>query len=311
MLSPAGAHSRLSILIYHRVPAAPDEMMPGEVDASVFSEQMALLASAFNVLPLDEAVQRLARGGLPARAACITFDDGYADNHDVALPILKRIGIPATFFVATGFLDGGRMWNDTIIETIRRIEAPVLELTGLGLDAYPLHSIEERRASAQRLLTKIKHRPPIERRELVDRIAAYSPQALPDTIMMTRRQVRALHNAGMGVGGHTVTHPILARVSHEVAEQEMAEGKEVLESAIGAPVRLFAYPNGKPIEDFGPVHVALARKLGFRAAVTTSWGAARSTSDTYQLPRFTPWDHHPLKFNARLLLNTRRSAFEV
>jgi len=115
----------------------------------------------------------------------------------------------------------------------------------------------------------------------------------------------------MEIGGHTVTHPILSRVSLGEAEREIAEGKEALESVIGAPVKLFAYPNGRPTEDFGPEHVALARKLGFEAAVTTSWGAARSTSDTFQLPRFTPWDRHPLKFHARLLLNTRQSAHEI
>jgi len=311
LVSPGGARGRLSILIYHRVPAAADPMFAGEIDAAAFSRQMALLVSNFNVLPLSEAVQRLPRGDLPARAACVTFDDGYADNHDVAMPILRRLGISATFFIATGFLDGGRMWNDTIIETVRRIQNPVLELTGLGLDAYPLNSIEERRAAVQRLLKALKHRPHAERSEIVERIAALAEQPLPGDRMMTRRQVRALYDAGMEIGGHTVTHPILSRVSLGEAEREIAEGKEALESVIGAPVKLFAYPNGRPTEDFGPEHVALARKLGFEAAVTTSWGAARSTSDTFQLPRFTPWDRHPLKFHARLLLNTRRDAHEI
>jgi len=311
MLSPGGARGRLSILIYHRVPAEPDPMLAGEVDAARFAEQMSLLASNFNVLPLSEAAQRLPRGDLPARAACVTFDDGYADNHDVALPILQRFGIPATFFVTTGFLDGGRMWNDTIIESIRRIPEPMLVLTDLGLDTYSLNTIEERRATAQLLLKAIKHRPYAERSEIVEKIATLSAQPLPDGLMMTRSQVRALHDAGMEVGGHTVTHPILARIPREQAEREMREGKEVLEGVLGAPVQLFAYPNGRPIEDFGTEHVALARKLGFRAAVTTSWGAARPASDEFQLPRFTPWDIHPLKFNARLLLNVRHTAREI
>ncbi len=311
MLSPSGARGRLSILIYHRILRARDPLLDDTIDAATFAQQMALLASNFNVLPLGEAVQRLAKGRLPGRAACVTFDDGYADNHDVALTILKQSGIPATFFVATGFLDGGRMWNDTIIEALRRAQGPTLDLSSLGLGVLPVSSIDERRAALRGLLRAIKHRPPAERADIVERIAATIGQPLPGDLMMTRAQVRALYDAGMAVGGHTVTHPILTRISDKEAEAEMAEGKAMLEALIGGPVELFAYPNGIPTEDFGPSHVALARRVGFSAAVTTSWGAARRTSDIFQLPRFTPWDRHPLKFNARLLLNTRRSAVEI
>jgi peptidoglycan/xylan/chitin deacetylase (PgdA/CDA1 family) len=311
MLSPGGARGRLVILIYHRILRARDPLLDDTIDAATFAQQMALLASNFNVLPLGEAVQRLARGRLPGRAACVTFDDGYADNHDVALPILKQSGIPATFFVATGFLDGGRMWNDTIIEVLRRAQGPTLDLSSLDLGAPPVSSIDERRTTVHRLLRAIKHRPPAERADIVERIASTIGQPLPGDLMMTRAQVRALYDAGMAVGGHTVTHPILTRISDQEAEAEMAEGKAMLEALIGGPVKLFAYPNGIPTKDFGPNHVALARRVGFSAAVTTSWGAARRTSDVFQLPRFTPWDRHPLKFNARLLLNTRRSAVEI
>ena len=73
----------------------------------------------FNVISLADGVAGLKRGCLPPRALSITFDDGYRDNHDIALPILLQLGLPATFFVATGFLDGGRMFNDTVIEAVR------------------------------------------------------------------------------------------------------------------------------------------------------------------------------------------------
>ena len=309
VLSPGGVRGRLSILIYHRVLAAPDPLLEGTIDAAEFGEQMALLASGFNVLPLREAVQRLLAGTLPARAACVTFDDGYADNHDVALPILKRLGVPATFFVATGFLDGGRMWNDTVIEAIRRTTKPALELSDLGLGTVPLGSLIERREAVGALLRAIKHRPPAERAAAVERIAAGEP--LPDDLMMTKQQVRNLHASGMEIGGHTVTHPILTRIPEGAAQSEMADGKAALEEVIRGRVTSFAYPNGVPNEDFATTHVALAKRVGFSAAVTTSWGAARSTSDVFQLPRFSPWDRWPLKFGARLLLNARRPGVEI
>jgi peptidoglycan/xylan/chitin deacetylase (PgdA/CDA1 family) len=113
----------LLVLIYHRVLPTRDPLLPDEPDAADFSAQMDLIGRNFRVLPLREAVQRLRSGDLPARSVSITFDDGYANNCEVALPILRERGIPATVFVATGFLNGGRMFNDTVIEAIRRAGA--------------------------------------------------------------------------------------------------------------------------------------------------------------------------------------------
>jgi peptidoglycan/xylan/chitin deacetylase (PgdA/CDA1 family) len=310
-LSPGGANGRLSILIYHRVLAAPDALFPEEIDARRFAEQMELLASAFNVLPLPEAVERLAQGRLPPRAACVTFDDGYADNHDVALPILRRFGVPATFFIASGYLEGRCMWNDTVIHAVRQAQGPTLDLAHLGLGAHHLGSTEERRATVHALLKAIKYQPSDRRAGISESVAAAAKVRDASGLMMTHAQVRSLHSAGMEVGGHTVMHPILARLSPTDAEREMADGKAQLEGIIGGRIRLFAYPNGKPTEDFGAQHVALAKKLGFRAAVTTAWGAARQSSDVFQLPRFTPWDRQPARFAVRLLLNARRSGVEI
>src|SRR5688500_10667438 len=111
------SYRKLSILIYHRVHAEVDPIFPAEVDAKQFGLQLNWIKSLFNVLPLDEAIEALEQNRLPARTAAITFDDGYADNTEVALPILKKHNLSATFFICTGYLDGGRMWNDTIIES--------------------------------------------------------------------------------------------------------------------------------------------------------------------------------------------------
>ena len=123
-LSPGGAQARLSILIFHRVLPGPDPLQPDVPEAQRFEQILRWVARWFQVLPLDEAVARLAARTLPARAVAITFDDGYADNATVALPVLKRVGFPATFFIATSFLDGGRMWNDTVIESVARRLTP-------------------------------------------------------------------------------------------------------------------------------------------------------------------------------------------
>lgn len=303
LASPAGKSARLSILIYHRVLEEPDPLRPDEVDAAVFRWQMALLARHFNVLPLSAAVERLRQGRLPARAACVTFDDGYADNARVALPILTELGVPATFFIASGYLNGGRMWNDTVIEALRRLPCGDHDLPGLGMRR--LGSAPERGAVVEPLLARLKYLPFEEREAQARALAALAPSPLPDDLMMNSEQVRSLQAAGMEIGAHTVGHPILARMEPAAARRQIGEDKECLEALLNRRVTLFAYPNGRPSRDYGPEHVAMVRKLGFEAAVSTVWGAATITSDRWQLPRFRPWDATPPRFAARLVWNCR------
>jgi len=300
-----GPFSRcVSILIYHRVIAEPDPLILDEVCASEFDWHMTVLGRWFKVLPLTEAVARLHDGTLPARAACVTFDDGYADNASAALPILLRHGIPATFFLATAFINGGRMWNDTVIETVRRTPGDTLDARAAGLDRLDISTIDLRRRALDRLLTGLKYLPMEERQRRVNEMSAAMKQELPAGLMMTTEQVRELHKSGMEIGAHTVNHPILAKLELDRARNEIRESKTWLESVTGSTVSLFAYPNGKPTRDYCREHVDLVKELGFRAAVSTARGVARAASDSFQLPRFTPWDRTPGKFLLRLMQNT-------
>lgn len=304
LISPAG--SRLSILIYHRVLPQPDPLSPGSVTAQEFEGQMAMLAGSFNVLPLSDAVRRLKDGTLPERAAAITFDDGYADNYLVALPILSRWHLPATFFVATGFLDGGRMWNDSVIESVRRAGGPHLDLSNLHLGVHAVATPAEKIRTIASLISQLKYLPPQERAEKVAGVVAKAGLEERSDLMMSSEQVRLMGDAGMEVGAHTVNHPILETLSDQEAETEISAGKSRLEEITGRPVSLFAYPNGKPGTDYSPRDVSLVRRLGFAAAVSTHWGAATRSSDVFQLPRFTPWDRDPVRYYLRMLHNCRR-----
>lgn len=308
LLAAGGARGRLTILYYHRVLAAPDPLMPDEVDHARFDWQMGLLASCFNVLPLREAVTRLADDSLPPRAASVTFDDGYADNCEIALPILRKWGLRATFFVATGFLGGGCMWNDAVFSAIRHVRGPVFDLRCLGLDAYPVTTVTERRRAATSLIRVHKYFPSEERERRVSQILAEAGLSTPRDLMMQPGQVRKLYASGMDVGGHTVNHPILARLPADTARAEISEGKAALESIIGAPVHLFAYPNGAPNVDYTAEHARMVADCGFVAAVSTARGAATRSTSIFQLPRFTPWDRRPARFGARLLANYLRTS---
>lgn len=294
----------LSILIYHRVLPHPDPLLPDVVDARRFDRQMALLKRRFNVLPLGTAVRALRHGTLPPRAACITFDDGYADNAAVALPILRRHGLSACFFIASAYLDGGRMWNDDVIESVRQAQGPVLDLCGLdGLRQLTIATAQDKAAAIAAILSALKYLPAAQRQALAARMA---PAATPQ-LMMRSDQLIALHRAGMEIGAHTASHPILSNLPDAAARADIVAGRAALEALIDAPVRLFAYPNGQPGRDYDGRHAAMVAALGFDAAVSTAPGAARAGADPYQLPRFTPWDRSPLRFWLRLQHNIWRT----
>lgn len=305
--SPARQRARLSVLIFHRVLPQQDPLFPDEIHAHTFDALCGWMRRWFNVLPLDQAARQLRDGSLPARAAAISFDDGYADNHDVALPILRRHGLPCTFFVSTGFIDGGRMWNDTIIESFRRTRLKQLVLDDLvpGLGVVPCDTLLERRSAIGRVIAAVKYLDPAQRLQLVGDLARRAQADLPTDLMMTSAQVRALRAAGMQVGAHTVSHPILARLDATEARREIQEGKRQLEAVLSERVPLFAYPNGRPGEDYLPETVALVREAGFDAAFSTAWGVATAQSDPLQLPRFTPWERTPVRFALRMLHNMR------
>ncbi len=303
---------RLSILIFHRVHLRSDELFPQEIDALRFERLMRFVARTFRVLPLADAVAGLEQGTLPTRSLVITFDDGYADNAQVALPILRRCGLVASFFVSSGFLDGGRMWNDSVIEIVRACDKSELDLAFLGQGRCSLAGLDERRATIVRLLSAIKYLTPSERQEAISRLSLVSGvHALPDDLMMRADQVRELHRAGMEIGAHTVNHPILTTLSLAEAEGEISGGRARLQEIIDAPVDLFAYPNGKPTRDYDQSHVALLRRLGFRAAVSTAPGVARAGDGLFELPRFTPWGRSLGTWASRLLMHQRHTRYEL
>lgn len=302
-LSPAGEAARLSVIILHRVLPKPDPLFPGEIDARRFEEMCAWLKQWLNILPLDEAIARFKNGSLPARAGAITFDDGYADNHDIALPILQKHGLKATFFVATGFLNGGRMWNDSVTECIRWTPLDSLalgDLLGPEFSSVPVVTLDQKRAAIQRIIAHIKYVPFAQRAALAEQVALTGRAQLPQDLMMTSTQVVAMQQANMQIGAHTANHPILAKLDVKSALAEIEQSKVELESLLGKRIGLFAYPNGKPHEDYSAENVEQVRQLGFDAAVCTQRGAMRAGTDIFQIPRFTPWDRTSLRFGARL-----------
>ena len=121
-------------------------------------------------------------------------------------------------------------------------------------------------------------------------------------IMMTDEQLVKLYQAGMEIGGHTVTHPILRGSSEKTVIHELKGNKKFLENLLNTTIQYFAYPNGKPETDYSQEQVFLVKNQGYMAAVSTQKGVVRKDTDLYQLPRFTPWDKQPHKFVLRMIM---------
>lgn len=276
--------SKYVVLTYHRVRPERDALIPGMCDVARFRSQLGVMKRWFNVLPLAEAVQRSAEGTLPPRTVCITFDDGYRDNVDIALPMLRDAGLHATFFIATGYLNDGVMWNDQVIHAVRHRAVGPWDLGDIGLGEREVTDMASRRTLFGEVITRLKHDEPAARAAAAQRL--YDDSEGPrERLMMTDDELVKLHQAGMAIGGHTVSHPILTRLSAADARAELAGGREHLASLTGAQIDLFAYPNGKADADYDASHAALAEEVGFDAALSTVWGHADRASPRYELPR--------------------------
>lgn len=290
LLSPGGLRARLAVFCYHQVLEDKDSLRPTEPTVEEFDADVETIGRLFNVLPLPEAVERLESRTLPPRAACITFDDGYANNHTLAAPLLERAGMPATFFVAGGAVDDGVMWNDLVIEGARskREEWILRDLRTLCDSPMP-ESHRDAASLIAWILPRLKYRPLQERLEIAEAFFRKNTGREPPRLMMEREQVSDLFRRGFDIGGHTISHPILNELSDEDARDEIEGCCRWIVEVTGRTPVTFAYPNGIPHRDFGPVHSTMAREAGFRSAVSTQWGVAGPACDPLSIPRIGPW----------------------
>lgn len=305
LLSKGIPHSNnLSILIYHRVLDAQDSICPDEFDKPRFIKHLQILSKYFNVLSLTEALEKLGSNTLSKNSAVITFDDGYADNYFNALPILKSFNMPATFFIATGYLNGRSMWNDIIANAIRKTSKSNINLSKLN---YGVHKLTNKKLAFESIIKQVKYEPSVRRDEVAKYISNICEVNLPTGLMMNESQVAHMFKQGMEIGGHTVNHPILCELDSKSAKHEINQCKSDLESIINEKISLFAYPNGKPNIDYNFEHTKIVKNAGFTSACSTTWGTSNQNTDLYQIPRFTPWNTEQTKFLVHMYKNRLRS----
>lgn len=311
MLSPAGPRGCLSVLLFHKIPTKADPLTIDELDLAGFERVLDFLAANANVIPLPEATAALKAGKLPSRAMSLTFDDGYAEWIDNVSPALRKRNLPGTFFVTTGQLagrPGSALWHERIVAAVRALPDTGFSLpygfgnyTDLGLPNTRLRLIET-------LQERLKYAPLAERLGAIELLEAQALSSISLPRPFDIESVRTLHNQGFDIGAHTVDHPILNECTPDQARAEIGGCKEELEAIIGGRVLSFAYPNGRPNEDYGREHVEMVKALGYSSAVTTSNGVSTYKSDIFQLPRFTPWGLSNERIAFQLARNMRTRA---
>lgn len=289
-----------TILTFHGLkdgatdPAILDSSLHLSVD--VFRSICSLLANDYHVISLADLIEARTQGiRLPDNAVVITFDDGYASNYELAYPILRQFDLHATIFVTTGFLDGVEMfWFQRVDLALGRTRKELLDwkINGKTLRLY-LGTHELRRQSLLRLLPELKELPDVDLLGEVDRLEealAVSPPTFDDLPKamrpMTWEMACDMSLSGhVDIGGHTHTHPILARCNTLAMRAEIATCRERIHAEIGELPVAFAYPNGGS-EDFTRETLMLVQEAGFKAACTTMSGRVNDNVSMYQLPRY-------------------------
>lgn len=278
--------------IFHRLVAKRDPLMRLIPTVAEFRSQLALICQHFDVIPLENSLSA-PQSGRPT--ASLSFDDGYADNLHLLVPVLKEFDVSATVFACTAFTEGGLMWNDWLIELLRQSPPGPLDLTRFGLGTPILgESLELRRPILSRLLQAVKYWQQDERFSLVSFIREQLPYV--PRLMLNAEELITLRKAGVTIGGHTHDHHVLRTINDEDAKWQIHHNRALLTDILGEAPTLFAYPNGKPEQDFLAHHARMVRDAGYQAAWTTEHGAWNGRGDVLQIPRFTPWNWQTLPF---------------
>jgi peptidoglycan/xylan/chitin deacetylase (PgdA/CDA1 family) len=274
------------IVTYHRFTHSDSN---AKTAAGAFAEQLDYLTRYYEVVPLSFIAERLTnQQALPANIAAITIDDGYSDAYEIAFPLLLRRNLPATMFVVTEFVDQKRwLWTDKLRYLVARANAHSIE-GRLNENEFcvEFEHGDSVYCSADKVNSLLKAIPDEAKEAAIARMAAAFGVELPNAppteyASVTWEQIREMSDAGIEIGSHTATHPILPNVSLAHVQRELVESRRRIAAEIGRNVALFCYPNGN-------YNDAIAREVGragYTCAVTVEGGLNDEQSNPLTLKR--------------------------
>lgn len=272
---------------------------PGAGERGLEAQFRALRRFA-NVVPLESALRDLAAGRpLPARAVAITFDDGYADNLELAGPMLRALGLPATCFLVPGILDGEvTPWWERLAWVFGQGKAKEIRWNGelRSLDGPAKHTVFKR--VAEDLKLRDRH----ARESAIDDVAAQlEPAGTYDTAaeFLDWDGARRLQEY-FTIGSHTMYHNILAQESAQAQHTDLAESRRRLVEGLGSEIPVLAYPNGKSV-DYDEDTVAAAAAAGYEFSITTRNGPNRRDTPPHEIRRWVMNPHRGVRDFAKVV----------
>ena len=243
----------------------------------------------FNVIPLADAVDHFTNDTpLPDYSTVITIDDGYKDAYEIAFPLFKKYRVPATLFTVTSFIDNKAwIWTDLLRFIVLQPNISSLKIEIDGFEAELIFdSVVQRLSVARKINSVLKKMPDEKKTEAIRSIAQEADISIPDLPTaeyagISSEQAIEMDRNGVSIGSHTVSHPIMTRISSERVKMELYESKRYLENLLDHEVEDFCYPNGSLSEDVRD----LVSSTGYRSAVTTNFGFCRRSDDKLLLKR--------------------------
>jgi peptidoglycan/xylan/chitin deacetylase (PgdA/CDA1 family) len=252
----------------------------------VFAEQMRFIKRNYRVLSLRQMAEELTSPPGYRQNVVVTFDDGYVGTYSDAFPILKEYGIPATVYLTAGAVETGEVpWYDRIFLQFQQAASEVNVL----LDSqrrFRLSSFWSRVDAAASVVSYLRTLPDEERQQWCASFEKAIPLRCADLrgSMMNWEQVDEMRREGISFGCHTMTHPVLSRLTPDAAQREVVESKWLIENRLGVPVEDFAFPFGKP-GDCGSIGSGALLQAGISTAVTTVVGVNQPGGNLFRLRR--------------------------
>jgi peptidoglycan/xylan/chitin deacetylase (PgdA/CDA1 family) len=274
------------ILTYHRFSA---NGYAAHTSAASFNEQLAYLKAHYQVVPLSSLVERLAvTGSLPPGLAAITIDDGYSDSYEIAYPLLKRYGVPATIFLVTDFVERyAWMWTDKVRYITAQASSQRLAITIDGNQMrFELDDHSSRVAAADRINAALKLLSEEMKEETIKELASLVDVIIPatppdDFSAVSWEEVHEMARNKIEFGSHTLTHPILTNVGDEQLRQELTDSRTHIEAVLRRRIDQFCYPNG----NYNERVTSEVSRAGYSSAVTTDVGLVDAGDERFTLRR--------------------------
>ena len=304
----------LTVVTWHRIdePSSADDVDDGVLDATPaeFAAQVDVLQRHFHVVRLADVERALEGGALPPNPALLTFDDGYRDSYHHALPVMRRAGVPATFFIATTPINlRVPFWWDAVSWILKHATRQRVELRQHAILSADVARDGTASVTAA-CLAIVKRAPGLDvdgfLRELADASGAVWDEAtshsIANRLLMTWDEIRGLERAGMEIGSHTRTHRVLDTIPEHELEGELTGAREDLAKELGHAPMALAYPVGKPVSHVPAIRRAVER-AGYTMAFTylTGFQPLNGPADRFSIRRIA-MDRNttPARFRSRL-----------